>query len=306
MMQTSKLNVKVAYLLFNPLLRQLNNTHHIGRAGGTAMLVVNNIEVVYNGVIRAVQNVSLEVPAKSVVTLLGANGAGKTSVLRAISGLLGMQRGKLVAGTITLEGQRIDNLEPSQIVRRGLAQVLEGRRIFGSMTVEENLQAGAYSRRDSTAQKRTYDQVLHLFPVLAARRKQAAGYLSGGEQQMLAIGRALMAGPRILLLDEPSLGLAPFIVQQIREVIAEINAEGTAVLLVEQNAAMALAVAQHGYIMETGRIVHDQVASEMLADDQIKRFYLGLNEAGTRRDYSRFKDKEVRQAEREARKAAAL
>jgi branched-chain amino acid transport system ATP-binding protein len=270
------------------------------------MLVVNNIEVVYNGVIRAVQNVSLEVPAKSVVTLLGANGAGKTSVLRAISGLLGMQRGKLVAGTITLEGQRIDNLEPSQIVRRGLAQVLEGRRIFGSMTVEENLQAGAYSRRDSTAQKRTYDQVLHLFPVLAARRKQAAGYLSGGEQQMLAIGRALMAGPRILLLDEPSLGLAPFIVQQIREVIAEINAEGTAVLLVEQNAAMALAVAQHGYIMETGRIVHDQAASEMLADDQIKRFYLGLNEAGTRRDYSRFKDKEVRQAEHEARKAATL
>ena len=267
------------------------------------MLVVSNIEVVYNGVIRAVQDVSLEVPEKSVVTLLGANGAGKTSVLRAISGLLGMERGKLVNGTITLEGQRIDKMEPGQIVRHGLAQVLEGRRIFGSMTVEENLQAGAYSRGNRAAIQRTYDHVMHLFPVLSTRRKMAAGYLSGGEQQMLAMGRALMAGPRILLLDEPSLGLAPFLVQQIRDIIAQINAEGTAVLLVEQNASMALSVAQHGYIMETGHVVLNQPAAQMLADDQVKRFYLGLNESGTRRDYSRFKDRATRESEREARKA---
>lgn len=267
------------------------------------MLEVSNIGVVYNGVIRAVQNVSLTVPDKSVVALLGANGAGKTSVLRAISGLLGMERGKLVSGTITLDGERLDKLDTGAIVKRGLAQVLEGRRIFGSMTIDENLQAGAYSRTDRVAKQRTYDHVMSLFPVLAERRTSAAGYLSGGEQQMLAMGRALMAGPKILLLDEPSLGLAPFLVQQIRDIIRQINAEGTAVLLVEQNASMALSVAQHGYILETGHIVLDRPAAEMLADDQVKRFYLGLNEAGTKRDYSRFKDRAVREAEREARKA---
>lgn len=270
------------------------------------MLKVSNIEVVYNGVIRAVQNVSLEVPDKSVVALLGANGAGKTSVLRAVSGLLGMQRGKLISGTITLDDQRIDKLEANAIVKRGLAQVLEGRRIFGSMTIEENLRAGAFSRNDKAGLQRTYERVMTLFPVLAERRKSAAGYLSGGEQQMLAIGRAMMANPRILLLDEPSLGLAPFLVQQIRDIIAQINAEGTAVLLVEQNAQMALSVANHGYIMETGQIAIDQPASQLLADDQVKRFYLGLNEAGTRRDYSRFKDKAVRIAERNARKATTV
>ena len=267
------------------------------------MLSVDNIEVVYNGVIRAVQGVSLQVPERSVVALLGANGAGKTSVLRAISGLLGMQRGKLVAGSISLDGQRIDRLDPSQIVRRRLVQVPEGRRIFAGLTVEENLRAGGYSRRDQAGLRQTFDRVLTLFPVLANRRKQAAGYLSGGEQQMLAIGRAMMAGPKVLLMDEPSLGLAPVIVQQIRDIIRQINDEGTAVLLVEQNATMALSVAQHGYIMKTGQIVLDRPAAEMMADDQVKRFYLGLNEAGTRLDYSRLKDKAVRLAERDERRA---
>jgi branched-chain amino acid transport system ATP-binding protein len=269
------------------------------------MLEVDNIEVVYNGVIKAVRGVSLQVPDKSVVALLGANGAGKTSVLRAISGMLGMQRGKLVNGTITLDGQRIDRLETNQIVKRGLAQVLEGRRIFGSLTVEENLKSGGFSRGDKAAERRTYEQVLTMFPVLSNRLKGAAGYLSGGEQQMLAIGRALMAGPKILLLDEPSLGLAPFVVRQIRDIISQINAEGTAVLLVEQNAAMALSVASRGYIMETGHIMLDQPAAAMLADDQVKRFYLGLNESGSKRDYSRLKDKAVRLAERAERKAGA-
>ncbi len=268
------------------------------------MLSVSDIEVSYNGVIRAVQGVSLEVPERSVVALLGPNGAGKTSVLRAVSGLLGMQRGKLVRGTILLDGQRIDRLEPSAIVKRGLAQVMEGRRIFGGLTVEENLRAGGYSRRDGAANRRTFDQVMTLFPVLAERRKSAAGYLSGGEQQMLAIGRAMMAGPRLLLMDEPSLGLAPIVVQQIRDVIRQINAEGTAVLLVEQNATMALSVATHGYIMQTGHIVLNQPAAQMLADDQVRKFYLGLDEGGTRRDYGRLKDRAVREAERAERRAA--
>ncbi len=267
------------------------------------MLSVDNIEVVYNGVIRAVQHVSLKVPDGGVVALLGANGAGKTSVLRAISGLLGMQRGKLIGGTITLDGERIDKLEASQIVKRRLVQVPEGRRIFGSLTVEENLRAGGYSRNDRVALRKTFDQVMTLFPVLAERRKMSAGYLSGGEQQMLAIGRAMMAAPRLLLLDEPSLGLAPVIVQQIRSIITQINSEGTAILVVEQNATMALSVAQHGYIMKTGEIVLDRSAAEMMADDQVKRFYLGLNEAGGRLDFSRLKDKAVRLTERTERKA---
>lgn len=266
------------------------------------MLSVNNIEIVYNNVICAAHNVSLHVPDKSVVALLGANGAGKTSVLRAISGMLNMQRGKLISGTIELDGQRIDKLDPYQIIRRGVAQVPEGRRIFASLTVEENLRAGGYSRHDTPALRKTFDQVMSLFPQLAPMRKQAAGYLSGGEQQMLAIGRALMAQPRLLLLDEPSLGLGPIIVQEIRDIITQINAEGTTVLLVEQNAAMALSVAQSGYVMETGRVVHAGSTAELLADEDVKRFYLGLNEAETKRDFARFKDKTTRLAERTQRK----
>ncbi|MDB5082302.1 MAG: branched-chain amino acid transporter ATP-binding protein [Chloroflexi bacterium] len=253
------------------------------------MLQVDNIEVVYNGVIKAVRNVSLEIPDKSIVTLLGANGAGKTSILRAITGVLPLQRGKLVRGSITLNGHRIDKLAPNQIIDLGIAQVLEGRRIFSSLTVEENLRAGAYSRKDSAATRKTFEHVLTLFPILQERLKGAAGYLSGGEQQMLAIGRALMAGPSLLILDEPSLGLAPLIVERIRDIIVQINKEGTAVLLVEQNAKMALSIANYGYILETGRVADARPAGELLNDEAVKRFYLGLNEHGTAHDYSHLK-----------------
>jgi branched-chain amino acid transport system ATP-binding protein len=240
-----------------------------------------------------VQGVSLEVPDNRIVALLGANGAGKTTVLRAITGLLSLQRAKIVRGTITFDGKRLDKLPPNLIIDLGIAQVLEGRRIFGALTVEENLKAGAYSRKDTAAVRQTYEHILHLFPILAERLKRSAGYLSGGEQQMLAIGRALMAGPRLLLLDEPSLGLAPLIVQKIRDIIVEINKEGTAVLLVEQNAKMALSIASYGYLMETGKIADARPATELLNDEAIKRFYLGLNEHGTTHDYSRLKKREV-------------
>lgn len=261
------------------------------------MLSINNLEVVYNGVLRAVKGISLEVPDKSVVALLGANGAGKTSVLRAISGVLNMQHGKLDSGTIRLNGQRIDGLDPYQIIRLGVAQAPEGRRIFADLTVEENLRAGGYSRHDKAGLRKSYDQVMSLFPPLASRARQTAGYLSGGEQQMLSIGRALMARPHLLLLDEPSLGLGPIIVQQIRNIITQINAEGTAVLLVEQNAAMALSVAQYGYIMELGKIVYAGSSAELAANEEVKSYYLGISEAGTNRDFARLKDKNIRLAE---------
>lgn len=268
------------------------------------MLSIDNIEVVYNGVLRAVKGISLEVPDKSVVALLGANGAGKTSVLRAISGVLSMQHGKLAAGSIRLNGQRIDDLDPYQIIRRGVAQAPEGRRIFADLTVEENLRAGGYSRHDTAGLRKTYDRVMSLFPPLANRAKQAAGYLSGGEQQMLSIGRALMARPHLLLLDEPSLGLGPIIVQQIRNIIAQINAEGTAVLLVEQNAPMALSLAQYGYIMELGKIAYAGPSAELVANEEVKSYYLGISEAGTNRDFARLKDKNIRLTEVAQRKVS--
>lgn len=244
------------------------------------MLVLQDLTVTYHNTIPAVQNVTLEVPDKSVVALLGANGAGKTTIIRAISGLLSIHKASIVHGSIFFDGERIDRLNATQIVRRGIAQVLEGRRLFADLTVDENLRTGALSARDSVAVKNAYQRVMELFPVLAERRKSHAGYLSGGEQQMLAIGRALMANPRLLLLDEPSLGLAPFMVQQIRKIIAEINASGTAVLLVEQNAQMALSVAHHGYVLETGQVVLAQLASDLLKDESVRKFYLGLHEGG--------------------------
>jgi branched-chain amino acid transport system ATP-binding protein len=246
------------------------------------ILSVRNVEVVYNDIALVLRGVSLDVPKGGIVALLGANGAGKTTLLRAITGLLGVHRGKVTKGSIELEGARIAGLDPAEVVRRGVAQVLEGRRIFHELTVDENLRAGGFTRRRSAEAKESYERVMELFPVLAERRKQIAGYLSGGEQQMLAMGRALMAAPRVLLLDEPSLGLAPKLVEQVRELITEINSQGTSVLLVEQNATMALSIAQAGYVMETGRIVKDGAASELLADQDIQEFYLGVGEAGRR------------------------
>ncbi|MET7463647.1 ABC transporter ATP-binding protein [Nonomuraea sp. NPDC005501] len=234
------------------------------------MLEVRNLEVVYDDVMLVLRGVSLRVPPGSIVALLGANGAGKTTLLRAVSGLLGVHDGEVVKGSVTLEGEPLHHLRPAQIVRRGVSQVMEGRRILGELTVEENLRAGGHTARVSHL-----DGVYDLFPLLRERRSATAGYLSGGEQQMLAIGRALMAGPRYLLLDEPSLGLAPALVAQVRDLVVEINRKGTTVLLVEQNARMALSIATHGYVMETGKIVMDRPAGELLADDDIKEFYLG-------------------------------
>jgi branched-chain amino acid transport system ATP-binding protein len=248
--------------------------------GSGPILAVRNLEVVYGAAIQVLRGVSLEVQPGKIVTLLGANGAGKTSLLRAVSGLLKFHRGSVPRGTVEFNGRRIDRLEASAIVRGGMAQVMEGRRIFAELTVDENLKAGAYSRRDRGGIKDSYDKVLELFPVLKERHRQTAGYLSGGEQQMVAMARAMMAAPKLLLLDEPSLGLAPLIVQQIRDLIAEINREGTSVLLVEQNATMALSIADHGYVMANGAIVKDGPAQAMLGDSDIQEFYLGVGEAG--------------------------
>ncbi|HLZ24997.1 MAG TPA: ABC transporter ATP-binding protein [Ktedonobacterales bacterium] len=255
------------------------------------MLAVQDIEVTYQGVITAARGVSIEVPDRGVVALLGANGAGKTTILRAISGMLGIHGGRVTRGAVLLDGHPITALDATRIVRLGIAQVLEGRRLFAQLTVEENLRTGALASRDAAAVRRAYDRVMDLFPVLRERRDSPAGYLSGGEQQMVAIGRGLMASPRLLLLDEPSLGLAPFMVQQIGAIIGEISASGTAVLLVEQNAQMALAHATHGYVLETGRVVLDKPATELLRDETVRTFYLGLHEGGEHSNFAALRQK---------------
>ncbi len=247
------------------------------------MLSVSNLEVVYDDVVLVLRGVSLEVPDGQIVGLLGANGAGKTTLLRALSGLLDIHHGKVTRGRITLDGDRIDQLDPQQIVARGICQVLEGRRVFAEFTVEENLRVGAHTKPADRA--RNLERVFDLFPRLLERRTQTAGYLSGGEQQMLAMGRALMSNPRYLLLDEPSLGLAPQLVGSIRDLISAINEQGTTVLLVEQNASMALSIADHGYVLETGRVVMDKPAAALLDDEDIREFYLGLGAEGGERSF---------------------
>lgn len=244
------------------------------------ILVVSDVEAVYAGVILALRGVSLEVPEGSVVALLGANGAGKSTLLRAVSGLLRVHGGQIRRGSVIFAGQDGLKLGPVKTVRAGMAQVMEGRRIFAELTVDENLRSGAFTRSDKKAVAADYERVLELFPRLAERRRNAAGYLSGGEQQMLAIGRALMAAPKLLLLDEPSLGLAPRIVEQIRDIIVAINGTGTSVLLVEQNATMALSISQRGYVLENGAIVKTGTGAELLADSDIQEFYLGTGKTG--------------------------
>ena len=251
------------------------------------MLAVNNLEVVYDDVMLVLRGVSLEVPEGRIVTLLGANGAGKSTLLRAMSGLLDVHEGEVTRGSITLDGEPVHDLPPHRVAARGIKQVMEGRRILAELTVEENLRVGAHVAPRLI--RTNLDRMYELFPVLADRRRATAGYLSGGEQQMLAMGRALMSDPRYLLLDEPSLGLAPLIVQQIRDVIVEINKQGTTVLLVEQNATMALSIAQHGYVMETGRIVMEAPATKLLGDEDVKEFYLGLHKGGARKSFRNVK-----------------
>jgi branched-chain amino acid transport system ATP-binding protein len=250
------------------------------------VLTLNNVEVIYEGVILVLKGVSITVREGGITTLLGANGAGKTTTLKAISGLLRSERGEVTKGSIELAGEPIDRLPPHAIVKRGVVQVFEGRRVFEHLTTEENLIAGAHIRGERRLVDEGIERVYTYFPRLKERRGVQAGYLSGGEQQMLAIGRALMSGPRVILLDEPSLGLAPMLVEEIFSIIQRLNErEKLTVLLVEQNAALALAIAGYGYVMENGRIVLDGTAAALGDNADIKEFYLGLTEVGARKSY---------------------
>ena len=250
------------------------------------LLAVNNIEVIYDHVILVLKGVSLSVPEGGIVALLGANGAGKSTTLKSISGLLRTERGDVTKGTIEFRGEAVHRRDPSAVVTRGIVQVMEGRHVFEHLTVEENLLTGAYTRPGGRAVRVDLERVYEYFPRLRDRRGVRAGYVSGGEQQMVAIGRALMAHPKLMLLDEPSMGLAPMLVAEIFEIVERLNREEkVAVLLAEQNAAMALRVAQHAYVMENGRIVLDGDRATITANEDIKEFYLGLSGVGQRKSY---------------------
>jgi branched-chain amino acid transport system ATP-binding protein len=252
----------------------------------TPLLAVNNIEVIYDHVILVLKGASLRVPEGGIVALLGGNGAGKSTTLKAISGLLRTERGEVTKGSIELKGVPLHRKPPDEVVRMGIVQVMEGRHVFEHLTVEENLLTGAYTRRPGNETRRHLDLVYSYFPRLTHRRGVAAGYISGGEQQMLAIGRALMARPTLMLLDEPSMGLAPMLVAEIFDIVSRLNREeGVAVLLAEQNATIALKYAQTGYVMENGRIVLDGDAKTIAENEDIKEFYLGLSGVGQRKSY---------------------
>ncbi len=251
-------------------------------ARGEVLLSVNNIEVVYDHVVLVLKGVSLTVHRGEVVALLGANGAGKTTTLKAISNLLRTERGEVTKGSITFEGEDVHAMDPPALVRRGVVQVMEGRHVFEHLTVEENLLTGAYTRRDGReAIRRDLEMVYEYFPRLRERRRALAGYTSGGEQQMCAIGRALMARPRVMLLDEPSMGLAPQLVEEIFEIVAKLNREQkVTVLVAEQNTNVALRYAHYGYILENGRIVLDGDAEALRNNEDVKEFYLGISRTG--------------------------
>jgi branched-chain amino acid transport system ATP-binding protein len=252
------------------------------------VLALNNIEVIYEEVILVLRGLSLIIREGQIVALLGSNGAGKSTTLKAVSGLLSSEHGEVSDGTIVYRGADVTHRDAAEIVRLGISLVMEGRRVFAHLTVHENLTAGAHTRRDGFAQD--LEVVYGYFPRLRDLRHRTAGYLSGGEQQMLAIGRALMARPQLIMLDEPSLGLAPILVAEIFEIVRRLNTElGTTVLLVEQNARRALEIADHGYIMEQGRIVLEGPARDLAENPDVKEFYLGLSEAGSRRSYREVK-----------------
>lgn len=252
------------------------------------MLSVNNIEVIYDHVVLVLKGVSLTVPKGGVVALLGANGAGKTTTLKAISNLLQAERGEVTKGSITFAGERVDRLSPAQLVTRGCIQVMEGRHCFGHLSIEENLLTGAFTRRDgSAAIKRDMEMIYNYFPRLRQRKNSMAGYTSGGEQQMCAIGRAMMSRPRMILLDEPSMGLAPQVTEEIFDIVRDLNQkEGVSFLLAEQNTNIALKYATYGYILETGRVVMDGEAKSLRENEDVKEFYLGVSGA----DRKSFKD----------------
>lgn len=263
---------------------QTTGTADIAPAPGAAepILKVNNIEVIYDHVILVLKGVSLAVPEGGIVALLGANGAGKTTTLKAISNLLRAERGEVTKGTIEYQGDAIEALTPNDLVKRGVVQVMEGRHCFEHLTVEENLLTGAYTRRDGNAAiKQDLEMVYNYFPRLRERRTSQAGYTSGGEQQMVAIGRALLSRPKVILLDEPSMGLAPQLVEEIFEIVRELNQkEGVSFLLAEQNTMVALRYATFGYILENGRVVMEGEAQRLAENDDVKEFYLGLSSEG--------------------------
>lgn len=249
-------------------------------------MVVNNIEVIYHNVILVLKGMSLQVNKRQIVTVLGNNGAGKTTTLKAISGLLESEDGEVTDGSIDFMGERIDRKYPEDIVRMGIFQVMEGRRVFEDLTVEENLIVGAHTEKSSRKMKEGMKMVYDYFPRLIDRKSVLAGYVSGGEQQMLVIGRGLMANPKLMLLDEPSMGLAPLLVSEIFQIIQRINSEeGVAILLVEQNARLALSIAGHGYVMENGHIVLDDTVEKLKENADVKEFYLGLTEVGKKKSY---------------------
>ena len=250
------------------------------------ILALNNVEVIYDDVILVLKGMSMEVHEGQIVALLGANGAGKSTTLKAISGLLKGEEGAVTDGSISYMGKPIDGVDPEKRVSMGIFQVMEGRRVFDDLNVDENLIAGAHTRKHRADVKRDMQMVFEYFPRLIERRHTLAGYLSGGEQQMLAIGRALMARPKLMLLDEPSLGLAPLLVKEIFGIIDRINKEeGTTILLVEQNARIALSIADYGYIMENGKIVMDDPVDKLKENEDVKEFYLGLSKVGDKKSY---------------------
>jgi branched-chain amino acid transport system ATP-binding protein len=254
------------------------------------MLELNNIEMIYNKVILVLKGVSLQVPEGGIVALLGANGAGKTSTLKCISGLEHAEEGEVTRGQILFKGRQIEKMDPTEIVRRGIVQVVEGRKVLEHLTVEQNLLVGSHLRNDMDAVKNDIELVYRYFLALKTLRNNTSGYLSGGEQQMLVVGRAFMARPKLMILDEPSLGLSPLLVKEIFQVLKELNEkERITLLLVEQNVKIALSIARHAYIMENGRIVLDGTAEELLQNEDIKEFYLGLNLSGGRRSYRNVK-----------------
>jgi branched-chain amino acid transport system ATP-binding protein len=254
------------------------------------MLQVNNIEVTYVNIIQVLHGVSLEVGDGKIIALLGANGAGKTTTLKAISGLLKTEEGEVTDGSIVFDGKRIDRYGPGDIAAMGITQIMEGRRVLGHLSVEENLMVFAHNRKDRKGVKDDIEMVFEYFPKIKTLRRQTSGYLSGGEQQMLVIGRGLMASPKLMLLDEPSLGLAPIMVQEIYEIIRRINKERKmAMLLVEQNARAALGIADYGYVMENGRVVLSGAADMLRDNKDVQEFYMGLSTAGSRRSYREVK-----------------
>jgi len=254
------------------------------------MLEVNNIEVVYNDVILVLKGISLSVPKGNIVALLGANGAGKTTTLKAISGVLRLQNGDLEGGIISFDGKEIQNDDPDRIVRNGISMVPEGRRIFSDLSVVENLVVGAFTRPDRSRVRKDLEMVLNYFPIVRERRNQRAVYLSGGEQQMVAVGRALMSQPSLIMLDEPSLGLAPLVVKSIFAILKRINQEqNTTLLLVEQNANLALNFASYGYIMENGRMVLDGPCLQLKENEDVQEFYLGVTDQKDRKNYAEVK-----------------